>query len=177
MTRQSSIQLIRSSIQFQLITIMFVVIVLNGCAHNANIVNNSKKKSSVNDAWVQEVLDYPKELPSDYVNQIEDVLSVNETMRNDVVERFSHLPKHKAAKQLAEWLLDKGGLNMRYDVTANLTPKQAYEQRIGNCLSFTMLLTALANEIGINIQKGGIIVHFQTLEFGQDDIRSARENQ
>lgn len=157
MTKQFSIQLSNSRLPFRLISLFLSFIVLNGCAHNTNISDNSSKVNSlVSEPWVQEVVNYQNQLPAEHVNQIDTILTVNQEMREEVVALFSHLPRHRAAKQLAEWLLDEDGLNMSYDVTANLTPIQAYEQRRGNCLSFTMLLTALASELDVNIEFNAV---------------------
>ena len=157
MTKQPSIQLLRSRRTFRRISLFLGFIVLNGCAHNTNISdNNSKTNYLVSEPWIQEVVNYQQQLSAEHTDKIESVLSVTQEMRDEVINKFSHLPRHRAAKELAKWLLAKDGLNMRYDVTANLTPKQAYQQRRGNCLSFTMLLSALASEIDINIEFNAV---------------------
>ena len=49
-------------------------------------------------------------------------------------------------------MVAEDGFNMEYDVGANLRPQQAYDQKIGNCLSFTLLLSRLAAELDMNIK-------------------------
>ena len=73
-------------------------------------------------------------------------------MRSQVVSRFAKQPRHRAARNLARWLIDEDGHDMQYDVLANYTPLQAFENRRGNCLSFTILLRVLAKELDINIE-------------------------
>jgi len=47
---------------------------------------------------------------------------------------------------------DRRGLNLRYDPTATLTADEAFQQRRANCLSYTMLFTALARDLGIVVR-------------------------
>ncbi len=77
-------------------------------------------------------------------------------MRSEVNQRFGHLLKGRAAIELAEWLIDEDGHDMQYDIEANHAPIQAYESGKGNCLSFTMLLAALAEELDIEIKFNAV---------------------
>ena len=157
MTNQFSIQLLHLNQSFRIISLFLGLVAFNGCAHNTNINDDrSIQHSLAKHVWVQKVVNYQQQLTLEHISQIDTVLSVSDEMREVVIARFSNLPRHRAAKELATWLLDKDGLNMRYDVTANLTPKQAYAQRRGNCLSFTMLLSALASEIDVNIEFNAV---------------------
>ena len=72
------------------------------------------------------------------------------------MERFGDLSKHRATQSIALWLLDDDGRNMQYDVDANLTPIQAYSQRRGNCVSFTMLVASLAREVGVELKFNSV---------------------
>jgi len=58
------------------------------------------------------------------------------------------------------------GLGMKYQLGANLNPQQALDQRQGNCLSFTMLLVTLANELGVELQYNDVDI---PSAWGQDE--------
>lgn len=103
-------------------------------------------------SWVQSIIDYQYQLPADHPDQIDKVFVINDEMREEVQAQFSMLSKHGAAEAMAHWLIEDYGRNMAYDINANLAPIEAYEQRRGNCLSFTILLSTLAKELGIEIE-------------------------
>ena len=56
-----------------------------------------------------------------------------------------------AAGKIAKWLIDDDGLGLEYDVEANFIPADAFTERRANCLSFTLLLHALTDYMGIAI--------------------------
>lgn len=47
-------------------------------------------------------------------------------------------------------LVDPQGFGLRYSGTATLTAREVFNQRVGNCLSFTHLFVALARELGLD---------------------------
>lgn len=106
--------------------------------------------------WVDSVLKHSNSLPNDYEHHRDQILKVSEEMRQEVIQRFGHLSNHSASSALAKWLIDEEGHNMRYDTDANLTPLQAFHEKRGNCLSFTLLLNALARELGIRMQYNAV---------------------
>lgn len=57
----------------------------------------------------------------------------------------SHVP-HRRLELLAKYLFLPGGLGIKYDHNATYTVAQAYEHRLANCLTFTLLTVALARE-------------------------------
>jgi len=134
--------------QYLSIGLLFLLAGLSSCAHQSVGV--------VDGVWTQSVIDYQQTLPVNHPDQLETVLEISDTMRDEVLTRFSTMSKYKAARKLAKWLLAKDGQNMIYDVDANLKPRDAYEQRRGNCLSFTLLLAALAESIDIHIEFNAV---------------------
>ena len=134
--------------QYLLSGLLVLLAGLASCAHqSAGVTDN---------AWTQGVINYRQTLPINHPDQLETVLQISDAMRNEVTMRFSTMPKHTAARRLAEWLLDEEGQNMRYDIEANLAPRDAFAQRRGNCLSFTLLLVALAESIDIGIKINAV---------------------
>ena len=130
---------------------VLVLFALSACAHHSGDAGQSSKEN-----WVLQVEDYRNQLSIEQTKEIDALLGISDEMRQQVLTRFSNLSKHSAAKRLTKWLIDESGHNMRYDVTANLTPIEAYQQRRGNCLSFTLLLNALADELGIDIEFNSV---------------------
>ena len=58
---------------------------------------------------------------------------------------------------------------MRYDINANLNPADAFAQKRGNCLSFTILFSSLASELGIDVEFN--LVHIPDI-WGADNNNS-----
>ena len=127
-----------------------MILLLNGCTHNA--INNT----AAEDPWLHEVRNYRHQLPENHSDQISSVMQISAAMKAKIHERFAHRPKPAAAKELAEWLISKSGHGMVYDIDANLSPRQSFEQKRGNCLSFTMLFAALAADLGIEIEFNAV---------------------
>lgn len=118
------------------------VLLLAGCASNKYL------SSQDHQTWKSSILSYEQALAPDFVNAH---FLLSEEIRNDINTRFNGLNKMSTARHLALWLVDKSGHHMKYEVGANLTPIEAYEQRRGNCLSFTFLLVSLAQEFDIKL--------------------------
>jgi len=106
----------------------------------------------IKESWMMQVVDYETTLGDDHKDSVDNLFKVTPEMRNTVVSKFGKLPPHRAALKMAKWLVDKKtGKGMIYEVGANLTPQQAYEDNRGNCLSFTLLLLQLADELDIKL--------------------------
>lgn len=131
--------------------VLISLVIISGCATTSQI-----DPLLADDVWVGEVLSYRTTLPTDHPDQGELVLAISDEMREIVTTQFSLKSKHQATKDLAYWLLDEQGRNMSYDVNASLTPIEAFEQRRGNCLSFTLLLAALTRELGIDLKFNAV---------------------
>ncbi len=125
--------------------IIALVTILSACA------SSKKAPSPRNVAWYQNVIAYKDTLNTDHPDRIEQVLWVNDQARQLVQEQFSTGSRSRRIEKLANWLISPEGQGMTYDVEANLTPNQAIEQQLGNCLSFTILLVTLAKDIGITL--------------------------
>jgi Flp pilus assembly protein TadD len=81
----------------------------------------------------------------------------------------SHLPEVRL-EVLQRAFFDPGEFEFEYDVIQTLTARQAFEERQGNCMSFTSLFVALSREVGLPtflmsvkrppevIRDGGLVV-------------------
>lgn len=132
--------------------LLLCLTLLGGCASTGTQTDLTADPNSIEQLWLNSVVAYKDQLPVDHPDQIEKIFVINDEMRRQVHEQFSGMSKHGAAEGIARWLLDEYGRNMDYDVNANFAPIEAYEKRLGNCLSFTMLLSTLAAELGIEIE-------------------------
>lgn len=104
------------------------------------------------DRFINSIIAYETAFPENHPDSIEEVFKLPEQVRKSVRERFSTRDRHKNVADLAAWLMAPDGHHLVYDLEANLTPSQAFEQRRGNCLSFTLLLTELATELDVNLR-------------------------
>ena len=103
-------------------------------------------------AWLSEIIDYRGSLEVDHPDNINAQFEVSAPMRQLVRSKFGKYHHSVAARKLARWLIETDGHDMIYDVDANFSPREAFEYKRGNCLSFTLLLSALANELDIKIE-------------------------
>jgi len=145
--------------------IFFILIVLtSGCASL-----NLRHAESIQElpSWIQQVKSYQQSLAITHPHRIDSLFSLSDSMRETVRNKFGSLPRSVAVKRLANWLVDTDGHAMVYDVDANFPPIQAFQRRRGNCLSFTMLLSSLANELGIVVQYNEVDLP-NTWSFEQD---------
>ena len=141
-------QLLKLHRQLRLSLFLVLLAGFYGCAHNNTLTET--------ETWAQSVIDYRYSLPTEHPNQVDTLFSISREMRQEVTRRFSSMQKQKAASSLARWLIDDQGHNMEYDINANLTPRESFAEQRGNCLSFTLLLTALAETIDIKIELNAV---------------------
>ena len=127
---------------FKFLILLSAAALLSACASSPK---------TLNEPWMQEVVKYKDQLGPDHKDSIENLFEVTPEMRRIVNKKFSRLPELRAARKLAMWLVDPEGMGMLYDIDANLTPAQTFEQGRGNCLSFTLLLIRLGEEIGVEL--------------------------
>ena len=136
-----------------LFSILFVIQLLSGCTStrpslDANDPNNG--------TWLSHLLNYEQSLAASHPDRVENMFRVNDDIRSAVRAKFNKGDKHRRARELANWLINQDGHNMTYDLEANLTPSQAFLDRRGNCLSFTILLVTLANDLGIELHYNDV---------------------
>ncbi|MDZ4079591.1 MULTISPECIES: transglutaminase-like domain-containing protein [Hydrocarboniphaga] len=101
-------------------------------------------------AWV---LAGAGELPADAQPTIDAarLLVVNDEMR-EFARRVTANAGGRAdqIRALSHALLDEDGMELRYEAEATLSAAEAFAQRRVNCLSYTLLVIALARDIGID---------------------------
>ena len=138
---------------------------LSGCATTKPSSFHSSESSKPD--WLNSILEYEKTLESSSPDHIENLFFISPTTKEWVKGHFTQRDKHARAKALVDWMLDDdAGLGMKYQLGANLNPQQALDQRLGNCLSFTMLLVTLANELGVELQYNDVDI---PSAWGQDE--------
>lgn len=128
---------------------------LTACATSKT---TSPSPVSDNIDWKHNVLAYKESLPPKHPDRIEHLLALPAHISEDIVHRFGHLPDNKAIEALASWLIDTSGKGLRYDISADLSPEDSFNQRTGNCLSFTILLVTLADVLNIDVKYNEVDV-------------------
>jgi tetratricopeptide (TPR) repeat protein len=122
------------------------ILSLAGCA------NNTKTNARLTEnADLESVLSYYQQLPSDHPDRIETLLAIPEEAKSIVQRKFGRYNKSIKGTLLAQWLMNPEGHRMVYDINANLPPADVFNQRRGNCLSFTLLLLQLSKELNIDL--------------------------
>lgn len=125
--------------------LMLLLLVVNaGCATPPSIKSD--------DSLIASILNYEALLPNNHPDTPDQIFKLSDDIREQIRGRFKSPDKHKNASDLARWLMDPDGHNLVYDLDANLMPAQAFEQRRGNCLSFSLLMVELASELGIELR-------------------------
>lgn len=85
--------------------------------------------------------------------QPEQLMALTDDMREFAHRTIAGLSSRaEQLDALTAALASDQGLALRYDSEANLSVAEAFGQRRVNCLSYTMLLAALAREVGIAVQ-------------------------
>lgn len=136
------------TIRLEVLGSVLILLLLSACA--------SQPGTAVKHEWMQDVINYEASLGPDHLDSVENLYQVTPEMRNTVKTRFGKLPKLRALRKLAQWLIDDEGKNMQYNMEANYAPIEAFYRNEGNCLSFTLLLIELADEIDIKLNANEV---------------------
>lgn len=135
---------------------MLLPLYLLGCSATSQRLTTIEKPDQRVNVWLQNVQNYRKQLNQNDPHNIDQIFALSPAIRSEVIEQFSGLSRSGTVKAIAQWLLDENGRNIVYDLTATLSPVEAFEQRQANCLSFTMLLVALAAELGVRVDYNNV---------------------
>lgn len=124
-----------------------VALVLAACASTPKITAHSEIPKN----WVDTVIEYESRLSAKDQQQLTSLFEIDDSVVQDVKTRFGHLGPTKKAQELSRWLIGFDGRAMIYDLDANYTPNEAFHKAEANCLSFTLLLVALASELDVEL--------------------------
>jgi len=118
------------------------------------------------DPFITSVINYESTLGENHPDSFENVFFLPESLREKIRRDFTNRNKHTNASDLAYWLMSPDGRNLDYQLEANLKPADTYDQGRGNCLSFTLLMLELSEELGIEMQVNQVDLPDV---WGQDD--------
>jgi len=141
---------------------LLLLMILAGCT--------TLPKINSSDDVIASILNYEASLPAGHPDLVEQIYKLPDNVRKTIREKFKSYDRHRAASELAHWLMDPDGHHLRYDLSANLTPAQAFEQGRGNCLSFTLLLVELASELEINLRVNQVDLPDMWGQDSQNDL-------
>lgn len=80
------------------------------------------------------------------------IFALNDEMRDYVASRTGgNLSARSRLKDLIQGMIDDGLLTLDYDPNLTYTAIETFENRQGNCLSFSILFAALAREANLNV--------------------------
>ncbi|PKI16240.1 tetratricopeptide repeat protein [Colwellia sp. 12G3] len=100
----------------------------------------------------------------------EEIFQLNDAMRAMVQDKLiNNLTDHQKSYILLKHLFNKENIALSYDGNANVTASQAYQSKVANCMSLTILAYALADEAGMNIS-------FQEVEVPEYWVRNGQYN-
>ena len=103
-------------------------------------------------AWMKQAIQYEDSLDISHPHRQHQIYRVSDEMREILESQFSDYSKVRAIREIATWLLAPEGHGMSYDINANFAPIDAYREKRGNCLSFTLLISSMAAELGIEMK-------------------------
>jgi Flp pilus assembly protein TadD len=96
-----------------------------------------------------------------------DVLALPDVGYALVSERTSRRMHPTVRLRVLKGLFDEGQpLAMRYDAGTTLSVSEAFDQRVGNCLTFTQIFVALAREAGLEAYFEEVAVPFTWEQMG-----------
>ena len=122
------------------------------------------------DDVISSVLNYEASLAHNHPDSIKQIYRIPDHARETIRKKFDSSDRNRNARELAQWLMDPNGHNLSYDINANLTPAQAFEQRRGNCLSFTLLLVELTAGLGIELKVNKVDLPDMWGQNSQNDL-------
>jgi len=134
------------------LSITLLGVLLSGCTSLSSEMNSNNWSSNAPNGkeLLIEVSEYSALSPLEQRIDLATLKRITPQMREDVRGLFkdwTNVLGVPAAGRIAKWMVDADGLAMQYDIDANFTPVQAYAEKRANCLSFTLLLRALGNEL------------------------------
>lgn len=82
----------------------------------------------------------------------DDIMAVNDEMRVYVSSKVGGDPQARSRlRKLIGGMIEDGLLNLEYDENRTYTAIETFQNRRGNCLSFSILFTALAREADLDV--------------------------
>ena len=134
--------------------LLFIMTALAGCATNQTTRVDLEPHQQAD--WMSHILEYERSIKASDPIHLDNLFEISDEVKQKLHQEFIQRNKHQRAKALAEWILDESGLEVEYDVDANLPPRHVLVERRANCLSFTMLLVTLARELDVELQYNDV---------------------
>ena len=112
-----------------------------------------------------------------YIESEQEIFQLDDEMRAMVQDKLvNNYPAHKKARILLEHLFSEENIALSYDGNANVTARQAYHNKLANCMSLTILAYALADEAGMNISFQDVDVPEYWVRNGQYSLLTGHVN-
>jgi Flp pilus assembly protein TadD len=145
---------------------------LLACQSNQNL--HVSQASSPTDLYLD---DQYLSLEPIHIETEQEIFQLDDGMRAMVQDKLiNHYPAHQKARILLKHLFDEENIALSYDGNANVTARQAYHDKIANCMSLTILAYALADEAGMNISFQDVDVPEYWVHNGQYSLLTGHVN-
>jgi len=150
-------------LDFRLTVLLLLSLLLQACSATTQVRSTDPRFSHV--------VNYKDTLSDDHPDHLKQLFFIPEDFKNEVKNKFGNFSsKNRAAKELGHWLIRPDGFGLKYDLKANLIPSHALEEKLGNCLSFTLLIIELADSLGITIEANQVDLPGSWGESGDEDF-------
>lgn len=84
---------------------------------------------------------------------VADIMAITPEMNQFLDEHIRGLNgQGSKAREISRSLFEKDKFGLIYDPRATYTASQTFENKVGNCLAFSFLYSALAKEVGLNVK-------------------------
>ncbi|PKH87675.1 tetratricopeptide repeat protein [Colwellia sp. Bg11-28] len=106
-----------------------------------------------------------------------EIFQLDDGMRAMVQDKLgNNLTTQQKARVLLDHLFNEESIALSYDGNANVTARQAYHNKLANCMSLTILAYALADEAGMNISFQDVDVPEYWVRNGQYSLLTGHVN-
>ena len=170
MSTNKTVKFLSKNAYLKLVCIYILSLTFSGCATN---VWEKEAVTLEQRYWLESIITYQESplVSERNLGAAASLLAISDEMYSFVKQKFPQKNKNIAVEKLARWLMSPDGHNMKYDFNANLTPIEAFEQKRGNCLSFTILLVNLAKVIDVELEYNDVYLpNFWGMEDDESNV-------
>jgi tetratricopeptide (TPR) repeat protein len=107
----------------------------------------------------------------------QEIFALDDEMRVMVQEKLTHnFTAYQKAKILLKHLFNDENIALSYQGNANVTARQAYHNKVANCISLTIMAYALAKEAGMNVSFRDVEIPEYWVRNGQYNLLTGHVN-
>lgn len=112
-----------------------------------------------------------------HIETEQEIFQLNDKMLTMVETKLmNNLSAHQKAVILLNHLFNEENIALTYDGNANVTASQAYQSKVANCISLTIMAYALADKAGMNISFQEVTIPEYWVSNGQYSLLTGHVN-